>query len=253
MGCISSKGSALSSDERKIFHSEEILGLNILKSKKIIEVIHKHSNPCQMSQINLERILSDLNVDFKGCRKFYEKFLHNGCYSIKKICCVAVLFGYSSQKSKVKLLFYNYAVNDIDFLYKSDLEVMLSHIIFIFLIALPSFSLYFHRDDGKFSQYCSILSLFVNKLLKFFIELIMADKTEISFYEFNNSFLDEKTQLWLDGKKMREHCLLVYRNSGYFNANIREAFNEINSNEEIKETVTEISNSVPYKSNLNIS
>jgi hypothetical protein len=214
MGCCESKDlKVYLSEEKLIKDAERLLGFENLDSKRIVQVIEGHSYQSQLSKPDLQSALRDLRVSYNAGVSFYDRFSYMGMYSTKKISCLGILLGSSSFVSKIKLIFDIYDTEESKILMKSDIEIMISHIIFISLSAVPSFSITVWPDEESLQIYSSKLNLFINSLFKHFTYLIIGSDRELNYKKFKEKFMNETVLYLLSGKKLREYCCRLLSNS----------------------------------------
>ena len=108
------------------------------------------------------------------------------------------------------MIFKNYDENSTSILYKSDIELMISHIIFVFLSALPHFALSKSVSSTTLEEYASQLNLFINSLLKYFVSKMMGGLNELTKDEFIHCFDDEELSFLMNGKKLRIFCKQLF-------------------------------------------
>lgn len=214
MGCSLGRAIENSVEEKLLKASQNDLGFYKFSTKNLIQKFTKNSKTGLLNIVGIENTLKSLELYNQTMVNFLTNFSHNGNFSLKKICCLCVFLGYSSLPQKIQLLFRTYADSTLDLFYRSDIELMLSHIIFLHLVAIPTHSLNMQiTTDKSFIMYCEKLGLFVNSMLKHYLKLLLLGSNEISLIEFSLRILQKDTRDLMSGKKLRS---FISKNFGNF-------------------------------------
>lgn len=208
MGCSSSRSKTFFPDEEILIEESELLfNFSMLHPKHLIELFTSYSVNSQISESNLQIALSDLFSSPNMSMQIYSKFLFRGSYSLKKLNTLAILLGTCRFPSRLKMLFTNYDTTQPEYLYKADIELMISHIIYIFLIVLPQICINSHQSNLKLQKYSEKFEILINSLLRYFTNLLMKSEEKIDYFMFLTAFRDKRAVKLLFGKKLRKHCI----------------------------------------------
>ena len=205
MGCYESGSTkSLSKEEQIIIEVERSFGFSKIKSKELIKLFIDNSDSSNITKDNLESILEGCKINQKLMKYIFKRFAHRDICQIKKINCLAILLGNSTIRSKIKRIFRNYFSDEPGKLTKSDIEMMISHIIFISLSFIPDYALYLYPNDSILIEYCSKFQVLVNPLLKYFISKLLGTSNDISFLDLSEAFNIEPFNNLLNTSKLRQ-------------------------------------------------
>ncbi|OMJ94121.1 hypothetical protein SteCoe_2754 [Stentor coeruleus] len=210
MGCTSSRDETLSEEELLIKTCEKSLGFQNHLSKTLLSSFISYTSENQILLPDLLQALNKLDLENIETNTFINHFLYNNRISIKKLNCLAILLGSSKKPEKIQLLFDNYNEDIRPFLYKNELETLISHILYINLSAIPSYTLSKNPNNFSLGSYTSKLNFFINSLLKHFLHRFLGTRSQISYFEFEESFENPEIEYLLNGKNLRVFCKNIF-------------------------------------------
>ena len=122
-----------------------------------------------------------LLMKHSNAEKYYtnKKFVH-GCYSVKKLSCLAILLGKGEIENKARCLFLIYNIDGAMFLREWELHMMIDHILEILLLFLPKLSRILYPNIER-SPDCleDELPLMIKRYSLYFKEIMMPNSFEI--------------------------------------------------------------------------
>lgn len=210
MGCTSSRNETLSEEELLIKACEKSLNFQNHSSKNLLSTFISYTSESQFLLSDLLQALNQLHLESIETNTFINHFLYNNRISIKKLNCLAILLGSSKKLEKIQLLFDNYNEEIRPFLYQNELETLISHIIYINLSAIPSYTLSKNPYNTSLESYISKLGFFINSLLKHFLHKFLGNRSQISYIEFEEAFENPEIEYLLNGKNLRVFCKNIF-------------------------------------------
>jgi hypothetical protein len=213
MGCTDSRHEdSIQIEENFIKPQVSRLGFNEIPSKQLDNKLHRYSRTNLITFPQIARAFKELRLDFHSFQPFYSLFLDENCstpeakvYKTKKIVCLAILLGLSSEEEKLNLLFMNYDEKISKILDKNEVERLVEDIIFIHLFAIPKYVLSVYPQERLLEQYLNKFIPVMNDLCVYYHSQIMKTCDIIGINQFKLQFRSKRISKLLNGQKLREY------------------------------------------------
>lgn len=203
MGCCVSNDNAENFIKDPIKELANDISLEALESKFIDEKIKNHSKKNMISPSSFNFLMEDLKLDYKKLENFFDNFKDGYYYRSQKLSALGVLVGIGTVQEKITILFKNYRNPSNDFLTKKEASRMISDIIDIACIDIPSHCVSLYPSRSFIAEYSNKLNSFSRFLKDYYRDLIMKKEKKISFINFKHTFDDRTVFMLLDDKALR--------------------------------------------------
>ena len=211
MGCLNSRDSMDNREEEgKIRIFEISLMFNKLNVFDIDRTFHSSSTNSTMSNTQLSRAFDQLKLPLSNFQTFYNKFLINNSFSMRRLICLGILLCNSSHEDKLKVLFQCYDDDLSDTLCSAEVRDMLEDLTLISCEFIPHYSLSLYSNDSNLYRYNKYANELRRSIASQICTYLTEDKKKISFADLLRAFLeDEGTGCILDTAKMRTYCIKI--------------------------------------------
>lgn len=211
MGCTACKGADLNTLESGVFADfEKNIGFDRLKAIEIDRILHRYSTFLKMSKTQMARAFSEMNLSLENHSDFIEWFYDGDSYMVKRLNCLGIFLGQGDVAEKIKLLFQNFDEDASGTLSFIEIESMVSELIFVSCIAIPSYTLSLHPNNPNLRSYASKLTMLKSGMTRHFANLIMDESIEISQSEFSDCFKNKKILNLISTSRLRMYAASLY-------------------------------------------
>ncbi|OMJ69605.1 hypothetical protein SteCoe_32623 [Stentor coeruleus] len=211
MGCAACKGADLNALESGVFADfEKNLGFDRLKSIEIDRILHRYCTFLKMSKTQIAIAFREMNVSLENYSDFIEWFYDGDSYLVKRLNCLGIYLGQGDANEKIKLLFQNFDEDASGTLSITEIEAMVSELIFVSCLAIPSYTLSLHRNNSNLRSYASKLTMLKPGMIRHFTNLIMDESLEISQSQFSDCFKNKKILNLLSTSRLRMYGASLY-------------------------------------------
>ena len=212
MGCCCSKYAFSKSVENNYIVPFELsLEFQLYNSKDIDNYFHRYALSGRLNYNQLFKALSEIGVNFIPFLKFFSKFdernspkLFDKSYSVKKLNCLGILYGISTNAEKIHLLFMNYDIEALNVLDQTSVEDMVSDILFVCLDAIPSYSLVLSANAESLQNYVEYIKSSSDAIFNILLETLLNDKLKITYQDFELKFKKTKAKYLLYPSLLRK-------------------------------------------------
>ncbi|OMJ67402.1 hypothetical protein SteCoe_35442 [Stentor coeruleus] len=211
MGCTACKGSDTNTLESGVFADfEKNIGFERLKAIEIDRILHRYCTFLKMSKTQMAKAIREMNVSLENHSDFIKWFYDGDSYLVKRLNCLGILLGQGDTNEKIKLLFQNFDEDASGTLSIIEIENMVSEIVFVSCLAIPSYTLSLHPNNPNLRSYASKLSMLKSGMTRHFTTLIMDESIEISQSEFSDCFKNKKILNLLSTSRLRMYGASLY-------------------------------------------
>lgn len=191
---------------------ENKLGYIDIEVNYIDMVIHRFSYHPYVPIENLSLIFSKLNLVTERNTEFYErfkvKFNSNWFYKTTELCCLGIILGSGTSNEKAKLLFRNYDLQTTCVLYRSQLELMVSEILNVFLDYIPT-AASFKLSDPSLLERTNILISVKNSLKPYFVHRFCNSSEKLKLSNYLVKFAEKEIAILINPYELRNFCIQI--------------------------------------------
>ena len=211
MGCLNSRNPLDNTEEEsKIEIFENSLMFRKLNVFDVDRTFHRFSTNGIMSNSQMSRAFDQLNLPLSKFDTFYNKFLNNGSFNMRRLICLGILLCNSGHEDKLKVLFQCYDDDLSDTLSPSELKVMFEDLTIISCEFIPSYALSLFSNESNLYNYNKHVNELRKSIASQICNFLTEDKKMIKFSDLLKSYLeDEGTGSILNSGKMRTYCIKI--------------------------------------------
>lgn len=208
MGCLSSRSeSEYSESEKLIQNFENSIGYSLLDSFSVDRTFHRYSTNNKMSNVQLEKACSILNLNIKEFDNLYSKFLVRNSYQMKKLITLGIILGNSKDQDKLSLLFQNYDDDISHTLTPEEIKIMLDDVSEVFCEITPFCALTLSNNNEQLFEYIKAFNSIRKSIVSQILSKIFEDKPFVTVADLERAFKEEEcVGSILSPKNLRMYC-----------------------------------------------
>ncbi|OMJ70106.1 hypothetical protein SteCoe_32001 [Stentor coeruleus] len=196
---------------------EKDLGLNQHKSDDLDKYFHRYSYSEEISPDNLFKVGKIIGFDAQSKKEFYDQFAVTTLairkvqmLNSRRICTLSIILGNASESDKIKLLFQNYDLDSNKYLDKQEIVMLIEDILWIFLYAIPNYTLLINENNALISNEALKLNSAQSYAKNDIITHILDSESRITMESYAKKFTKKEVKMLFNPERLRHHALEIY-------------------------------------------